>query len=132
MADISREIAEIELASRGEEVRDSIVDALNSINDGINYINPLHVTLLARKIQEDSSTAYGHGWIYDEQCTGVTASTYAIPCLTSLSGYIGRYAVESVADGFRLHFDSEPSAGLGIDIYYFSDGDYPDGERQRY
>lgn len=34
MADISQYIAEIELAARGEEVRDAIVNALNAINEG--------------------------------------------------------------------------------------------------
>ena len=34
MADISAYIAVIENASRGEEVRDSIVNALNAINEG--------------------------------------------------------------------------------------------------
>lgn len=38
MADISAYIAVIENASRGEEVRDSIVNALNAINNGIGSI----------------------------------------------------------------------------------------------
>lgn len=35
MADISREIAAIETAARGEEVRDSLVSALTAINAGV-------------------------------------------------------------------------------------------------
>lgn len=35
MADISDYISTIQTASRGEEVRDAIVDALNAINDAI-------------------------------------------------------------------------------------------------
>lgn len=35
MADISTEIAVIESASRGEEVRDAIVDALNAMNAAV-------------------------------------------------------------------------------------------------
>lgn len=38
MADISSYITVIENASRGEEVRDSIVNALNAINNGIGSI----------------------------------------------------------------------------------------------
>ena len=52
MANISREIAEIELAVRGEEVRDSIVNALNKMNVEMNYINPLYVTLNHRRLQD--------------------------------------------------------------------------------
>ena len=40
MADISTEIAAIESASRGEEVRDSIIDALTIINESIDIDLP--------------------------------------------------------------------------------------------
>jgi hypothetical protein len=129
MADIAREIADIELAVRGEEVRDSIVNALSKMNGEMNYINPLLV-IVEDAVQD--STVYDSGWTYSASCSGVYASTFAIPCLLMLEDYIGRYAVESVTDGFRLHFDNKPPDGLMMAIYYFSDGDYRDGEAERY
>lgn len=39
MADISTEIAAIESSSRGEEVRDAIVDALNAMNAAVPSIS---------------------------------------------------------------------------------------------
>lgn len=129
MADIAREIADIELAVRGEEVRDSIVNALSKMNGEMNYINPLLV-IVEDAVQD--STVYDSGWTYSVSCSGVYASTFAIPCLLMLEDYIGRYAVESVTDGFRLHFDNKPPDGLRMVIYYFSDGEYSDGEAERY
>jgi hypothetical protein len=129
VANISREIADIELAVRGEEVRDSIVNALSKMNGEMNYINPLFV-IVEDAVQD--STVYDNGWTYGVSCSGVYASTFAIPCLLSLEDYIGRYAVESVTDGFRLHFDNKPPDGLRMVIYYFSDGEYSDGEAERY
>lgn len=129
MANISREIAEIELAVRGEEVRDSIVNALNKMNAEMNYIVPLYA-IVENAVQ--NSTVYDSGWTYSASCSGVYASTFAVPCLLSLEDYIGRYAVESVTDGFRLHFDNKPPDGLRMVIYYFSDGEYSDGEAERY
>lgn len=129
MADIAREIGEIELAVRGEEVRDSIVNALHKINGEMNYIESLYV------IVEDSvqdSSVYNNGWTCSVECDGVYSSTFSIPCLLELDKYIGRYAVESVSGGFVLHFDTRPVYGLRMVIYYFSDGKYTDGEAERY
>jgi hypothetical protein len=131
VANISREIAEIELAVRGEEVRDSIVNALNKMNVEMNYINPLYVTLNHRRLQ-NYSDVYGDGYCCYVDCTGVTSSTFAIPCLSSLEDYTGRYAVESQADCFILHFDTEPPNGMKMVIYYFSEGNYEDGEAEMY
>lgn len=129
MAEIANEIADIELAARGEEVRDSIVNALNKINGDLNYIESLYV-IVDDAVQ--NSTLYRNGWTYHAECEGVYPSTFAIPCLLSLDHYIGRYAVESVTDGFILHFDTQPVDGLRMAVYYFSDGKYTDGEAERY
>lgn len=131
MAEIAREIADIELAVRGEEVRDSIVNALNKMNNEMNYIEPLYVTLKSGYLNWYSNI-YEEGYSYSVDCPGITTSTFAIPCLCSLDDYTGRYAVESMSDCFVLHFDSRPPDALHMVIYYFSEGKYQDGEAEMY
>lgn len=129
MANIIAEIQAIETASRGEEVRDSIIDALNKINGGINYINSLPITINST---EEDSTVFTGGYSYNYELSGITANTFAFICLDSLTSFYGRYAVESLADAFKIHFDTEPSANLTMTIYYFTEGEYPESEDEEY
>ncbi len=124
MRDISEELTAIEEASRGEEVRDSIVSALTAMEDGINYVAVESVTVDSATAD---STVYSGGYKYEVAKTGITATTLAIPVLTDLESYVGRYAVVTSADLFTLYFDTQPDADLSMKIYYFVDN-YGDAE----
>ena len=129
MADISEYIETIELAARGEEVRDAIIDALVGMNDGINYIS--HVDLTVDTATADSSV-YANGYKYEVDFEGMTANTYVVPCLVSLTSYAGRYAAESSTDKLTLYFDAQPAANLAMRIYYYVEGDIENAEDDTY
>ena len=129
MADISNEIREIELAARGEEVRDSIIDALNAMNNGINYIEYIDVTVASATAD---NTVYPNGYKYEVSFEGATTNTYLEPCLADLTAYYGRYAAESKTDKFVLYFDTQPAANLAMRIYYFMEGDAENAEDYTY
>ncbi len=124
MRDITEELTAIEEASRGEEVRDSIISALTAMTDGINYVSVESVTVDSATAD---STVYSNGYKYEVAKTGITAGTLAIPVLTDLESYVGRYAVVTSADKFTLYFDTQPNADLSVEIYYFVDN-YGDAE----
>ena len=129
MADISEYIQEIEYAARGEEVRDSIVDALEAMNNGINYIEYIDVIVTSTT---ENNTVYQGGYKYEIAFEGATANMYVEPCLTDLNAYHGRYAAESLNDKIILHFDTQPVANLPMRVYYFAEGDMEDAESYSY
>lgn len=131
MANINQEIAAIESAARGEEVRDSIISALQKMNSGLNYIIPCAITIDTDALVADSS-AYSGGYRYDYTKAGIKTDTFAEICLTDLGSFVGRYAVQTVADGFKIYLDHMPNADLNVIVYYFEDAEYGIAEQMTF
>ena len=101
MAGISTYIAAIEAAARGEEVRDSIVDALEAINAGV----------------DNALTVNGHTVGVDVPATAVFLTqaeksqldTVPVPTIADAGKFLrvdstGAWALESVADAEEVGF----------------------------
>ena len=117
MANISTYIELIELASRGEEVRDAITDALSAMNGDINYIFYEEITVTSAT---SDSTVYTGGYKFEKAVEGVDENTFVEPCLADLTAYTGRYAAKSTNGKITLYFDRQPTNGTVVKVCYMN------------
>ena len=103
----------IELAARGEEVRDAITDALSAMNGDINYIFYEEITVTSAT---SDSTVYTGGYKYEKAVEGIDENTFVEPCLADLTAYTGRYAAKSTNGKITLYFDRQPTNGTVVKV----------------
>lgn len=131
MADISAYIAAIESAARGEEVRDSIVDALNGINNDI--VPSVESALDDAKESGDFDGKGIASIVFNPDYTlTITMDDMTEVTTTSLRGVAGQngangisptVAVSSITGGHRITItDAEHPSGQNIDLLNGADG----------